>query len=269
MYICIDIGGTKTLVCSVNDDGVIQASIKLLTPKNYDDFLQELSRARQQLGVADFRAGTIAAPGRIDRKREVVISCGNLDWKNVHLARDVEQITSCPIRLENDAKLGGLSEALLLETLPARVLYITISTGIGIALITNGVIDTTVSDGGGRTMLLPYHGKLTPWEDFASGNAIVRKYNKLASEITDENTWRDIVHTLTPGFIELIAILAPDTIIIGGGAGHYLERFHDMLVGSLRQYETPMLDIPPILPAQNPDEAVIYGCYEYARQKYA
>jgi glucokinase len=252
----------------MTDEGKISKAIKFPTPKDYGEFLEELSRARQSLGTTDFHAGTVAAPGTIDRKKDIVVSCGNLGWKNIHLARDVEHITSCPMRLENDAKLGGLSEALLVKDAYSKVLYITISTGIGIALIENGVIDTTPGDGGGRTMLLPHHGTLTPWEDFGSGSAIVRKYGKMASEITDKKIWGEIVRTLTPGFIELIAILGPDAIIIGGGAGHYLDRFHDLLLADLKKYETPMLQIPPILPAKNPDEAVIYGCYNYAQQKH-
>ena len=91
----------------------------------------------------------------------------------------------------------------------------------------------------------------------------------MASEITDTATWAEIVRTLTPGFIELVAVLNPEVIVVGGGAGHYLDRFHDLLVQDLEQYQTPMLQIPPILPAKNPDEAVIYGCYEYAHQKHA
>jgi predicted NBD/HSP70 family sugar kinase len=91
----------------------------------------------------------------------------------------------------------------------------------------------------------------------------------MASEIEDKATWTKIVRTFTPGLLELIAILEPEAIVIGGGAGHYLDRFHDLLVQDMKQYETPMLQIPPILPAKRPDEAVLYGCYDYARQKYA
>jgi hypothetical protein len=29
----------------------------------------------------------------------------------------------------------------------------------------------------------------------------------------------------------------------------------------------PMMAIPPILAAKHPEEAVIYGCYEYAKQQ--
>ena len=230
----------------------------------------ELKKAVVSFTTHDFRAGTVAAPGTIDRNKGIVEQLGNRpEWKKLHLLIDVERITGCPMRIENDAKLGGLSEYMLLKNQYKRVLYVTISTGIGIGLTVNGKIDETIGDGGGRTIMLEHHGKLVPWETFGSGSAIVRTYGKMASEINDAPTWAKIVRTFTPGLIELVAILEPEVIVIGGGAGHYLDRFHDLLIADMHQYETPMLKIPPILGAKRPDEAVLYGCYDYARQKYA
>lgn len=270
MYLCIDIGGTKTLVARVTNEGVIDQSIKFPTPETYEEFLTILSEKVAALDTRDFRAGTVAAPGTIDRKTGVVRQMGNRQtWQNLRLLSDIEKIAQCPMRIENDAKLGGLSESMLLKDRYSRVLYITISTGIGLGLIVDQYIDPNIGDGGGRSLLLEHNGKLTPWEDFGSGSAIVRKYGKMASEIDDPAIWADIVRTFTPGLIELVAVLNPEVIVIGGGAGHYLPKFHDLLLADMRQYETPALQVPPILAAARPDEAVIYGCYDYARQQYA
>ena len=269
MYIGIDIGGTKTLVAVMTDEGVISESVKFPTPETYEDFLAALTRAVDSFTTKDFRAGAIGVPGTINRERGIVEQLGNRpNWKKLHILRDIEHILHCPMRIENDAKLGGLSEYMLLKKQYKRVLYVTISTGIGIGLTVDGRIDENIGDGGGRTILLEHHGKLVPWETFGSGSAIVKTYGKMASEIEDKATWAKIVRTFTPGLVELIAILEPEVIVIGGGAGHYLDRFHDLLVQDMKQYETPMLQIPPILPAKRPDEAVIYGCYDYARQLY-
>lgn len=270
MYIGIDIGGTKTLVAALTNEGVIQHSDKLVTPPDYDTLLSEIRQSVDKFTTKDFRGGTVAVPGTIDRRRGVVEQLGNRpSWKKLHILRDIERITQCPMLIENDAKLGGLSEYMLLKNQYKRVLYVTISTGIGIGLTVNGKIDESIGDGGGRTMLLEHHGKLVPWETFGSGSAIVQKYGKMASEIEDLKTWAEIVRTFTPGLIELTAILEPEAIVIGGGAGQYLSRFHDLLVHDMKQYETPMLTIPPLLAAQRPNEAVLYGCYDYARQIYA
>lgn len=269
MYIGIDIGGTKTLVCALTNQGVIKESVKFPTPKEYAEWKVQLKATVSDLKTKDFRAGCVAAPGEVDRKNERIVMLGNLGWKNIPIVRDVERITNCPIRIENDAKLGGLSEAMLLKHKYSRVLYITVSTGIGIGLIVDQKIDAAIGDGGGRSMLMMRDGKLVPWESFGSGKAIVETYGKFASEINDKATWKKIVRNLTPGFIELIAILEPEAIVIGGGAGHYLEKFHDLLIADLKKHETPMLSIPPIIGAQRPDEAVAYGCYDYAKQLYA
>lgn len=270
MYIGIDIGGTKTLVAALTNEGVIHEAIKFPTPETYEAFLTQLRETVHALQTKDFRAGTVGVPGAIDRKRGIALQLGNRPtWERLHILRDVEAITHCPMLLENDAKLAGLSESMLLKHRYSRVLYVTISTGIGIGLTVDQQIDDSIGDGGGRTMLFEHHGKMVPWESFGSGSAIVRRYGKMASEITDKTTWAKIVRTFTPGLIELIAVLEPEAIVIGGGAGHYLDRFHDLLVEDMHRYETPMLQIPPILGAKRPDEAVIYGCYDYARQHYS
>ncbi len=268
MYIGIDIGGTKTLVCALTNEGVIKESVKFPTPPDYEDWKFELKKTISQLETKEFRAGSVAVPGELDRKHGVIVMLGNLGWSNIHIVRDLEKITKCPMRVENDAKLAGLSEAMLLKHKYKRVLYVTISTGIGIGLTVNGYIDDRIGDGAGRAMILEHQGKMQPWEVFGSGKAIVAKYGKMASEINDKATWKQIVRTFTPGFLELIAILEPEVIVIGGGAGHYLDKFHDLLVEDLKRYETPMLVIPPIVGAKRPDEAVAYGCYDYAHQLY-
>ena len=104
----------------------------------------------------------VAIPGHVDRDRGIGIRFGNLPWENVPVGHDIEKIFDAPVLVENDAKLGGLSEALLLKGKFKKVLYLTISTGIGIGLIIDGQIDTDISDGGGRSILLEHRGKLNP-----------------------------------------------------------------------------------------------------------
>ncbi|QQS17852.1 ROK family protein [Candidatus Saccharibacteria bacterium] len=224
MYICIDIGGTKTLVAAVTNEGVISESVKFPTPKDYDDFLRELGIAVDGFKTKDFRAGTVGMPVTIfDRRRGIGVSFSNLPWRKVPIQRDLEKLFACPMLVENDAKLAALSESMLIKDYH-KVLYITISTGIGEALVVNNEIITAIGDGGGRTMLFEYKGKMTPWEDFAGGRAIANTYGKPASEIHDPAIWKKISRNLTPGFLQLIAVLQPEVIVVGGGAGHYLAR---------------------------------------------
>jgi predicted NBD/HSP70 family sugar kinase len=190
MYLGIDIGGTKTLVAVLDDRGVIIESNRFPTPKDYDQFLPDLEKGISALGHHDFTAATVGVPGPgIDRENGVLINSSNLPWQNVSLRSDVENICHCPTLMENDAKLAGLSEAMLLKEQYSRVLYVTVSTGIGFALVVDGQIDVNVGDAGGRDILFEHEGKMTPWEDFASGRAIFEKYGQKASDINDEEIW--------------------------------------------------------------------------------
>jgi predicted NBD/HSP70 family sugar kinase len=257
------------LVAVLSDKGEIKESTKFPTPDDYETWKNTLRTTLKDFQASDFRAGAIAAPGRIDRNHHSIVKLGNLDWHNTPLESDVEKITGCPMKLENDAKLAGLSEALLIQNNYSRVLYLTISTGIGIGVISDGKIDEHIGDGGGRALLVEHHGKLVPWESFASGKAIFDTYGKMASEIDDPVIWAKIARNLVPGFLELIAVLEPEAIIVGGGAGRYIEKFHEPLFEELKKFETPLMPLPPILGAKRPDEAVIYGCYAYAKQHYS
>lgn len=265
----IDIGGTKTLVAALSDAGVITESQKFPTPVDYDEFLVELTKAVDSFTTKDFRAGCVAAPGSVDRKRGVAENFGNLPWPPVHLQHDAEKITGCPMLIENDANLAGLSEAMLLKNKHAKVLYITISTGIGTGFIVNQQIDPTMADSEGGHLMLQRGDRIVSWESFASGKAIAKRFGKQASEITDTSTWQTIASDLAVGFIDLLAVTQPDIVVVGGGLGHYLDRFHALLVAELKKYETPLVPVPPIVAAGRPDEAVIYGCYDLARTQYA
>lgn len=269
MYLAVDIGGTKTLVAVFDNDGNIIEQQKFGTPQTYHDFKIELTKVVAELSTKDFERVGLAAPAsRIDRKHGIGITFGNLGWKNAPLVTDIENLLHCPVNMENDAKLAGLSEAKLVNGEFKKVLYITISTGIGYALVNDGVIDVNIGDGGGHTMYLEYKGKSVRWESFASGKAIVERYGKRASEIDDPRVWKRISHDLSLGMIELISITEPEVVIIGGGVGTHLKKFEEYLITALKHYETPLQPIPPILQARHPEEAVIYGCYEFAKQHH-
>ena len=269
MYVGIDIGGTKTLIAALTDKGVIKESLKFPTPPDYEEFLKELRSNVAKLTTKEFRAGAVAAPGNIDRKHGHFERGGNLKWHDVPLQHDVEHITHCPMLIENDANLAGLSEAMLVKDKHAKVLYITISTGIGTGYIVDQKIDEGMADSEGGMLMIQRGDKLLKWESFASGKAIYERYGLKASEIDDPKIWGEIVKDWAVGFIDLLAVCEPDIIVLGGGVGHYLPKYHDLLVAELKKYEMPMVPIPPIIQAQRPEEAVVYGCYDLARSQYA
>ncbi len=269
MYLGVDIGGTKTLVMLFSKTGEVVSRTKFATPPDYADFLHVLAKAVAKIPTNSIVAAGVALPGKIDRKHGVGIACGNLPWRHVPIDIDITDILHCPVVVENDAKLAGLSEAIQLKGKYERVLYVTISTGIGVGLIINQVIDPGLADAEAGHMMIENAGALQPWEDFASGHAIVRDFGARAEAISDPGAWRAIAHRIALGFINLIAVIQPEVIVVGGGVGAHFEKFREPLMRELHTYETPLVPIPPIVQANRPEEAVAYGCLEVAKEAYA
>lgn len=267
MYAGVDIGGTKTLVAAIDDTGAIVRKIRFETPKSYDGFVTEFKKATRELGKHDFKAGGVGAPGKMDARGRGVWF-GNLVWKNVPLDHDIERILHCPVIVENDAKMAALSEANLLSKKYSKVLYVTISTGIGYGLVVDGKIDTSLSSRGATAIIVDHYGKHVSWESFASGHAIVERYGRKAQDITDAKTWQAISRDIASGLIELIAITEPEVIVFGGSVGVYYDRFGGPLKAELEKYITPLVSLPDLRAAKRPEDAVLYGCYDLAKQTF-
>lgn len=265
MILAIDIGGTKTLIASFNGRGVVTEHIKFPTPHDYHEFILKLASSVESLTTKKFVHCVIAVPGKVDRSTGVAIAFGNLPWKNVPILQDLALHIPGKITIENDANLAGLSEADLLHQY-RKVLYITVSTGIGGVLVVDRRIDPISQDAEYGQMLLEHDGRLTRWEKFASGSAIVAHFGKLASDITNEQDWHIIARNIAIGLIDVIAATTPDAIVVGGGVGTHFVKFGDKLKNELEIYQNDLIFIPPLYGAQRAEEAVIYGCYLLALQ---
>ena len=266
-YLGIDVGGTKTLVARLSDDGVIEREEKFPTPASYADFTGELEKVVANFTSDNIRAVGVGIPGKVDREHGVGTTFGNLGWHNTPIKSDIEHLTGLPVVLDNDANLAGLSEAMLRKEYQ-KLLYVTVSTGIGTGVIVDQHIDEALADMEGGHMMITWNGAPTKWEDFASGRAIVEAYNSRAEDIHDETIWREIAHKIAIGMIDLLAITQPDIVVIGGSVGTYFERYGHFLNEELRSLATNMVDIPLIEGAQRAEKAVIYGCYDLAKATY-
>ncbi len=271
MYLAIDVGGTKTLIGLFAENGSIHNSCRFETPKEYKIFLKELRYNIDKLTTKNevLRGCCIAIPGLIDRHSGIIQALGNLPWKNVPIKKDLsEMVKDIPIFIENDARLAGLAEASIVRFSYQRVLYLTISTGIGGALVINGKISKDLEDTEVGKMPLMHNGRLRPWEEFASGRWIVKNFGKKASEIDDSKTWKQIGTNIGYGVEALCAVLQPQAIIFGGGVGQYSDKFADHVSGHLLKNLHAVVKQPQaLLHARYPDDAVLHGCYRYIKQK--
>lgn len=240
-------------------------SFKFPTPQKPKDYVETLtSVVRERYGHAKVEVIVIALPGII--RDGVAVWCQNLGWSNFAAHEALRNLLpGVPVLIENDANLAGLAETRALHPVPASSLYITISTGIGSGICTNGFIDPGLRYSEAGRALVEYDGRVQSWETFASGHAIVAVYKKFARDITSKRTWRQIADRISRGFLAVIPILQPDVIIIGGSVGTYFDRYAMYLEGILKEHLPPHIPCPRIVQAQHPEEAVIYGCYYYGK----
>lgn len=268
MYLGIDIGGTKTLVASFDGHGQLTEKVRFSSPQDYQSFSRELKASVATLSAKDFKYCGVGMPGLVDRETgRSKWAGGNLAWESCPLGDDVSAIVGCPVAVENDANLAGLSEAKLVQDRYPTALYITISTGIGGVFVVDGAIDPSTADAEIGHMIYPSGNGHQTWEQLTSGKAIVDKYGRRADEINDPETWEAVSEQIAVGLINLSAVLTPKAIILGGGVGGNLHRFKAYLDESLERLTPAAVTVPPILEAQHPDEAVLYGCYELAKQR--
>lgn len=266
-YLGIDIGGTKTLLALFNEEGKIIKSQRFLTSKKYNQFLDDLKNNIDDLNLEKISYCGMSIPGLVDKNDQSIVALGNLGWKNVPIASDVNKILNCDVVIEHDSCLGGLYESRQLKNNYHKVLYITISTGIGTGLIIDNKIDTDFTTSEPGQMLVEHNGKVDKWESFASGSAIVREFGLHARDIKDQKTWNTIAKNISLGLQDLIAILEPDIIIFGGGVGNYFDNFKKPLLHELNEHKNLLIKMPKIIKASNPDNSVIYGCYELIKDK--
>jgi predicted NBD/HSP70 family sugar kinase len=267
-YLAIDVGGTKTLFAVFDSQGNMACECKIVTPQDYEQFkiaiTSEIDKLKAEFNI---KYACCAIPGSIDFVNGIGLSFGNLPWSNAPIKSDLETLMpGIKVLLHNDAKLAGLSESLLLHKKYNKVLYLTISTGIGGGVIVDDVINKEFANFEPGQMLFERDGKNIKWEHLASGKALLAKYGKMASEIDDENIWKEYVGLLVPGFEDLLATIQPDVVVVGGGVGAHFEKFQPFLEEALKKINNPLVPVPPLLKAQRPEEAVIYGCYEYIVQ---
>ncbi|HVX56874.1 MAG TPA: ROK family protein, partial [Candidatus Saccharimonadales bacterium] len=225
------------------------------------------------LGTLDLdenlQGAAAGVPGLLDRQAGTVHALGNLPWRDKPIAHDIGGlIGGRPVIIENDSRLAGLSEAQLIkDTYRDRVLFATISTGIGGALIHDGRIVTALQDMEMGKMPLEHDGRIVAWEDFAGGRGVVARFGKKASEITDPSEWRAVGEQIAYGLGAVCSVLQPEVIILGGGVGAYADHFSAVILEYLQMHLAADVRQPKaVLAAQRSDDAVIYGCYELLRQ---
>lgn len=267
MIVAVDTGGTKTLVTSFDARGKIGESFRFPTPNMPDEYVATLTELlHDHFADKKVQAVVIGTPGVI-RNNIITWGGGNLAWENLDVATPISHAMNCPVWVENDANLAGLAETRALKKVPQTSLYITVSTGIGGGIVIDGKLAEALGDSEVGHMLLEYDGRLQEWEKFASGKAIKNTYDAYAHDIHDIKIWKQIADKISRGFLVLIPTLQPDVVIIGGSIGTYFGHYGTFLKTILKDRLPSHIALPEMRQAIHPEEAVLYGCYYYAKDQ--
>ncbi len=211
----------------------------------------------------------ICAPGPLDPRTGVVVNPPNLPgWRNFPLAAEISKAYRLPVRVDNDGNAAALAETLWGAGRGYRnVFYATLGTGIGTGIVFDGHIyhGRTGSAGEGGHVTIDYRGprcncgKLGCIEILASGTAIARRASEQIAagrrsaileqagghldKITGEMVGRAYVAGdslakellqetamfLTVWLGNIVDLLEPDVMIVGGGAASLLQPFFDKI----------------------------------------
>ncbi|WP_408010222.1 ROK family protein [Pseudalkalibacillus sp. A8] len=259
----LDIGGTNITGAGIDKTGEILEKISIDTnPDTCPDEVLErvyslidklLDKSNVQI---DELAGIgVAAAGVIDSKEKVIVFANNLGWRNVSIGRLLRERFDLPVKLTNDANAAAIAEWIWGAGKGCQdMIYITVSTGIGSGIISNGRLITGSGDSSGEFGHISINpdgpqclcGNKGCMERYASGTAIAEKvqsqlearvhphmlfdYEKetlitskivgKAAEQGDElalNAFKEAGFYLGIGMINLINLFNPEAIILGGG----------------------------------------------------
>lgn len=202
----IDLGGTTAKFGIINLDGEIQTkwSIKTdiseegskIVPNIIDSINQQL--ASFNLTADDFVGIGMGSPGTINAEEGTVIGAYNLNWKTLQdLRGPIEAETGIPFYIDNDANVAALGEQWTgAGNNEANVAFITLGTGVGGGLITDGNLLHGARGAAGEVGHVTVEvdgyectcGKKGCLEQYASATGIVRIARDLAWEYAGDST---------------------------------------------------------------------------------
>lgn len=264
LAIGIDIGGTKVAGGVVDAHGQVVARARRDTPHRskspqvVEDTIVSVVDELLETHGADVVAVGIGAAGFVAADRATVVFAPHLSWRNEPLREALCSRVSLPIFVDNDANAAIWAEYRFgAGRGESHLVMVNLGTGIGGAMVLGGQVFRGrygIAGEFGHMQVVPNGircecGNKGCWEQYASGNALVREARALwesgSPTITDElrtivGSAEDLTGPLITeaarggdrlacellgeigtwlgvGIADLAAALDPGTFVIGGG----------------------------------------------------
>ncbi|MDP8958142.1 MAG: ROK family protein [Actinomycetota bacterium] len=300
----IDVGGTKVAGARVSPEGKVEGRLEVPTPDDPARFAEVPGQLVEHLLSPEVKAIGMGVAGLVAWPEGRLVWGPNVSGRDVPYRRLLERAFGLPVAVENDANVAGLGEAWLGAGRDYRhVLMVTVGTGIGGGMVVDDTLYRGRSFAGeiGHMVVAPEGppcgcGRLGCWEQLASGTALTRMAREAAAadprgsiarlagngrpegeHVTQAAQAGDeaalhlvdrLAGWLGMGLANLIAVLDPEVIVVGGGLGEVGELLLEpvrsatrlALSGAAYRSETP------IVPALLSDQAGIIGASLLARE---
>lgn len=254
----IDLGGTAIKLGRFGSDGSCYQSLTVPTPQpaTPDAVIDAIADAITQLikNVNSVVAIGLGTPGPVDGTGKIAKVAINLaGWQDVPLGWVLEEKTGLPVILANDANCAGLGEAWLgAGRRFQNLILLTLGTGVGGAIILNGELFVGHQGAAGELGLISINfdgaicnsGNRGSLEQYTSVQAIRRDTGLEPAELAekalagDEKAiwyWQDYGKLLGVGLANLIYVLTPEAIILGGGISAGADLFLPAMKAELEQ----------------------------------
>ena len=233
----IEGGGTK-MVCAILDKNaqiIKESTIPTTSPEETSQNILSFfsSHKISSLGIGTF--------GPVDLHKKsptygTILNTPKLAWKNFSYIKSFSSL-NIPIAVDTDVNASCLGEVTYGNSKGLEnVVYITIGTGIGIGVITEGKLLHGMMHPEGGHMIIskmpedtfesscPYHSNC--FEGLANGPSIKKRYGKAGNELKDDDkVWDLEAEYISQALYNIILMLQPQRIILGGGVMHQEQLF--------------------------------------------
>ena len=237
----VDLGGTKTEIIVLDENLNVLERKRVPTPQtDYQKIINTIVTlvSDASLNISDFSLG-ICCPGAISKQTGLIKNSNTKCLIGKSLKKDLENKLEKNILIENDANCFTLSESKMGAGIGFGLVFgVIIGTGVGGGIVINNVLHCGKNDIAGEWGHHTLHqngnscycGKSGCVETYISGPSLEKRWNELTGntqfmpeiisnfDYTVGKQWKDeFLDNFGFGLANVIDILDPDAIILGGG----------------------------------------------------
>ena len=289
--LAIDIGGTKTAAALINDDAFLEHTTWPSPPTAAEAIERIVATCAPWTTQGHDRnhhnntpqAAGVSFGGPFNFPTQTCIrSMHTQGWDDLPLSQTLEHALGIPVITDNDANVAALGEyqqaAHFAEEPKDPLLYVTISTGVGAAIVANGQLLRGAHSLAGELGHLPIGhdkscncGQTGCLERAVSGYWIERDHHQPAQDyLENADNHRAWIDNLTRGLWSATVLIDPAVIVIGGGMTGQGDRLIEPLRAALTSAAHASNRTPPALRLGDPSgRTVLAGAAVMAQQPHA